>query len=469
MSDKVYVFFQTDDFKKKVIVEYALFIIGVKSEIVDKSSDIKLSEVQFYYGDTRPENYEGVFIQKKETIQPTDVHAILNNSVTLSKNIQIDIVQLLEVFICDTVNDPSSLNKYDELDRLTYETSYQFKNNFADLPVANVIIRYLEEHIDAFYQFQKIPLWPGKKKCVIILSHDVDEPIKHANLFNYQAFPKRPADLIKHYYHLLRLTKNFVTDKNKNDYWLFDEIVDFEKLLGFKSTFFFAVVDKWQGDAHPYDVNYKISNKVFAEAFKKIRDNGSEIGLHASFNAYKSTERFIAEKNKLEQTAQINITGLRHHYWHMAKNYRDTLYMHDAAGFEYDSSVAFNFNIGFRNNIALPYPVFHPATNRFLKMMEIPSFCMDGHVFYKHEDVEKGFKEITEAVSRIKKCGGLGAIDWHVRTSFPKNVKYKNWGTLYVKILNYLAQDNEIWVTSCNEVMNWFKERKEKLTVLKCL
>ncbi len=462
MQNKVTVVFERENFNKKVILNYALFIIGVKSEIVNDISEDGLENVMLYYGESRPANYKGIFIQKG-TIATEDFNRVVYHSAPASKNIEIDILQLLEILINDTVNDQSVSNAFDDLDRLTYESSFQFKNKFAELPLVNIIISFLEKQIDAFYPLTKIPLWPDNKKCTIVLSHDVDEPVKHASFFNHKLFPERPAQTVKHYYHLFRLAVTFLVDKNKDDYWLFNEIVDFEKSLGFKSTFFFAVVDKWQAYAHSNDVNYKISNKRFLDAFKKIMDNGFEIGLHASFNAYMKAERFIEEKQTLEKIAQTNVLGLRHHYWHMAKKYRDTLVMHDNAGFQYDCSVAFNFNIGFRNNSALPYPLLHPQEEKCLNMIEIPTFCMDGHIFYKHDNVEKGFKEIAEAIANIKKYNGIGGMDWHVRTSFPKNKKYKNWGELYVKTLNHLASDKEIWVTSYKEVMEWLDKRKKEL------
>jgi hypothetical protein len=77
--------------------------------------------------------------------------------------------------------------------------------------------------------------------------------------------------------------------------------------------------------------------------------------LHASYNAYAAAEWFVYEKEKLEEVAQAKIKGLRPHYWHIGRDQHKTLRFHEATGFGYDSSIAFNDHIGFRMDIALPY------------------------------------------------------------------------------------------------------------------
>ena len=83
-------------------------------------------------------------------------------------------------------------------------------------------------------------------------------------------------------------------------------------------------------------------------------DEGWEIGLHASYNAYNGSLR--SEKILLEKYANIEIQGLRHHYWHISPtNAEETLILHNKSGFFYDSSLAFEKIIGFRRGIGLPF------------------------------------------------------------------------------------------------------------------
>ena len=72
--------------------------------------------------------------------------------------------------------------------------------------------------------------------------------------------------------------------------------------------------------------------------------------------------------------------------------------------------------------------------------------------------------KLTNYIGTIKQAGGLGVIDWHVRASFPKNSKYMDWGNTYIKLLEFLSNDSEIWVTSLGEINSWLRERNTRIS-----
>ncbi len=458
MVNSINYIIENDRFESHVVLNYILYIIGFKG-IELKNTKSNLSKSLLYYGKKKPDLFNGIYIKLNENsdVNILDTDILKNNS----KNINVDIISIIEKLITDDVNLHLDNDSYDIFDRLRFNSSYQYKNGMGDKPMVNILINFLKKKIETIYGIKGIPLWPNNKKAVIILSHDVDVPIKHSELFNYKLFPKSINIFLRHYYHFFRLLKKYMLDKNKNDFWLFDEIINLEKSFGFKSTFFFAVVNNKIG--HELDVDYNINNKKFLKVFEMIKNNGFEIGLHASFNAYKNKESFINEKLSLEHLSQTKIEGLRHHYWHLGKDYTNTINYQNNAGFIYDSSIAFNDNIGFRNNIAFPYPIIYKPERKVLNIIEIPTFCMDGNLFYENKSYETRKKEINNAISVIKEQEGIGAIDWHVRTSYPKNKEHILWGEFYVMILKTLSKDNEIYVTNFKEITKWLKNRKTML------
>jgi len=463
MSNKINFSVQNNDYASIFIFNYIFFIIGVKSEFIEYS-DTNYSDINIIYGRKKPNNFNGIFILEKET-ERFDINVIKKAATNFSKEINIDIIKLIDNFLCDTVNNNKSNNDFDSHDRLKFESSFQYINNLSKQPLVNIIIGLFEKIIEEFFKIDRLPLWPNQKKCVIILSHDVDAPIKYAHLFNYKLYPNISGSFIKHYYHFLKISKDYILDKNKCNYWLFDEIIKCEKSFGFKSTFFFSVINNKDKGANFVDVDYRVTKERFRNLFCKINKENFEIGLHASYNAYQQEENFIKEKSILENNCDSEVIGLRHHYWHLGKDYRRTLKYHNNAGFQYDSSIAFNDHLGFRNNIAFPYPIYYKEENIFLKLIEIPTFCMDGHIFYNNISKEKGFHEIISMIQSIKNNQGIGAFDWHVRTSYPGNKEYKDQGELYLEILKWLSNDNEIWVTNYLDVINWLKTRKERLQI----
>jgi hypothetical protein len=250
-------------------------------------------------------------------------------------------------------------------------------------------------------------------------------------------------------------------DENPDDFWLFEDIMEYERGLGVSSTFFFASIFRFDFGANKYDVPYILKQDRFKQIFKKIRKKGFDIGLHASYNAYKSPNKFIYEKKKLEEVSGAEVKGQRHHYWHMGIDEGRTLKYHELAGLGYDSSIAFNDIMGFKRNIALPYyPVNHEG---IVKVLQLPVFCMDGNLFYSDTTIEAVLKKLQQFNDILKRNNGLGVIDWHVRTSYPKNREYRNWGETYVKYIENVTRDDTAWVTNLMEIHNWVMRRRLEL------
>ena len=96
--------------------------------------------------------------------------------------------------------------------------------------------------------------------------------------------------------------------------------------------------------------------------------------------------------------------------------------------------------------------------------MEIPTFLMDGNLLYNPKvTISEATNVSISFIDLIKKYNGVGAIDWHVRTSFPKSKKYEKWGLTYENILKYLSSDSDIWVTNFYDLHNWFLNRHKTI------
>jgi hypothetical protein len=166
------------------------------------------------------------------------------------------------------------------------------------------------------------------------------------------------------------------------------------------------------------DAFYDIRSRRFRTMFRSLADEECEIGLHASYRAHESADRFRAEKNALEEASGATVAGNRHHYWHLDPDSpNDTLLNHERAGFRYDTSLAFEFYPGFRRGICHPFYPFHPAERRELDLVELPPTWMDDHfdrrLAYNHiEDPAACARELLRATTRT---GGVAVVDYHVR------------------------------------------------------
>jgi len=445
---------------KQYIFDFLFNIIGIRGEKDDNSSENNQPDI--YYGNNLSKGCKIVILEKAADVIWKQLIERKISEYDIDRIVNFDIVNAISSLITDKVNRDLPDGAYDTHERLIFSRSFQSRANIANLPIVNLYVNFFQTLLEYKLSIRGIPLWPEGKKCAIGLSHDVDVPDRYA-ILKSPLFCKSKS-LKWHFVTSFKKAKammEYAAGRGPDDFWFFEDIMQEEAKYGFSSTFFFASVNQFDNWGSIFDVAYNINESKFIKALRNIKERGFEIGLHASYNASINKDYFVFEKEKLENIAGVKVAGLRHHRWHIGKDPLRTLKMHEDVGFEYDSSVAFNDHIGFRRNIALPYYPWDETNKCMINVIQLPVFCMDGNLFYNPVENCNAIEELKGYVSTIKQSGGLGVIDWHVRASIPKNSKYLNWGKTYVKLLEFLSGDNEIWITNLGEINSWFRERNK--------
>jgi peptidoglycan/xylan/chitin deacetylase (PgdA/CDA1 family) len=447
----------------KYTFDFIFDILGVSGEEITFISNSE--QIDLYYGN----NYHSldckIIVPKKESdIIWKEILEGNTSAEDIDTIVPFDIINAMACFLTDKVNTCSPTGSYDVHDRLRFQKSFQARMNIAHIPIVNLYVLFLKSLFEKKFSLSGIPLWPEKKRCAIGLSHDVDTPDRYAILRNIH-FPrkKKLKEIISYYALVARKYPRYLICNNHDDFGLFDEIMEEERKYHYKSTFFFASMNRF-GDWGSIDVLYDINRPYFKKIFKDIIDNGFEIGLHASYNAHKKIGCLIQEKETLSETAKIEVGGLRHHYWHLGKDKEKVLKMHEDAGFAYDSSIAFNEELGFRRNVAFPYYPWDSKNMQKINCLQLPVFCMDGHLFYRPMEIDDAVDRVLKYVETIKHYNGLGIIDWHVRTSYPKNKEFRKWGEAYINIIKKLSKEKDIWVTNLGEIISWWKQREDRIS-----
>jgi hypothetical protein len=370
-------------------------------------------------------------------------------------NVQFDLIGAIGRFLRDEVPHDRDSTAYDRHGRLRYASSAPARAGYGDRPIVNDYVDFLGRMIRGRLGIVGRPRWPQGRVAAIGLSHDVDLPDR----YSFLGHAKRPWRLRRSPRTYLRTTVQLAAerthDPDRSDHWLFDPIMASEQGRGFASTFFFATVPFHDRLGAPEDVPYDLKGRRFRDTFQSIRGSGFEVGLHASYRAFEDARRLAAERARLADLAGTEIAGVRHHYWHLGPEPAATLRAHESAGFQYDSSIAFNDHVGFRRSVALPFRPFDEGLGRPLRTIQLPTFCMDGNLFYESEDIEAAVLAVESLVERIRLSGGMGSIDWHIQTSHPANRTFRSWGTAYQAILASLASRNDVWVTSLGAIADW--------------
>lgn len=242
--------------------------------------------------------------------------------------------------------------------------------------------------------------------------------------------------------------------RGDNHFWKFNEWVDFERELNARPAFYFMAR---QGSLVQYaagtpDAFYDIQSPRFRKLFRYLADEGCEIGLHASYHAFRDVRRFRDEKRLLEEQAETVVSGNRHHYWHLdpeAPN--DTLALHEQAGLEYDSSLGFEFYPGFRRGACHPFRPYHPGRRRELDLVEVPPAWMDDHFHRRLR--QNGVASPEDQALRLLKAArathGVIVVDYHARGM--NGDFYPQYGPWLMSFLRKHI-DGEAWFATPGEI-----------------
>jgi hypothetical protein len=206
----------------------------------------------------------------------------------------------------------------------------------------------------------------------------------------------------------------------RETFWHFEGWTGFARAFGTRPAFYFMAR---RGSLSRYlagtpDAFYDIRSPAFHRLFGWLRDEGCEVGLHASYSAFREPERFARERTSLEQASGQTVAGNRHHYWHLdPQDPGSTLRAHELAGLRYDSSLAFEFEPGFRRAICHPFRPFDIAERRELNVVQLPPAWMDDH--FGRRRAVNGITD-AEAVAcalldAVRNTGGIAVLDYHVR------------------------------------------------------
>ncbi|MCC7162178.1 MAG: GNAT family N-acetyltransferase [Anaerolineae bacterium] len=300
----------------------------------------------------------------------------------------------------------------DRWDNFDLGDSFLIRNSLASAPLVSMYGTWLRNH---FQRLGKTPLalpWnSGSKRAAFALTHDVDYPEIIRSIECLRLARTRGLGSVKSIREVLNGTSHF---------WKFSDWVEFAKSFNTRPAFYFMAR---RGSLTQYalgtpDAFYDIRSPRFRELFRELRDQGCEIGLHASYNAYRSAETYRNEKQALEEIAGTAIVGNRNHYWHLDPLVpHETLYRQQQAGLLYDSSLEFEFYPGFRRGIAHPFHVFHLGERRELKILELPPAWMDDQ--FDRRRLQNGISDCVgyarNLVRAAQQTGGVIIVDYHQR------------------------------------------------------
>jgi hypothetical protein len=343
-------------------------------------------------------------------------------------------------------------------DRIVPDFGFNVLNTMAPLYAPLVDKHYLDRG-------GRRPVWPDGKPFAVCLTHDVDAVSLYSSNECYRirwSQIKGDHSVLKKIKNLLGLGYDWLRYKGQEDplhcyeFWL-----KIESEVNARSTFFF-----WPGiqsirQIHNTDCRYDLGDTVtfkgqkctVAEMIKEMDQGMWEIGLHPSWYSFDNIDEMKRQKETLEKVTGHDLFSVRQHYLHY--DIRVTPRVHREAGFQYDSTLGFNDNVGFRFGTCYPWFLYDLKNRKEIPVLEIPLIIQDTAMLSPIKglrlDGYTAFKYITQIANAVEQVGGVLTLLWHA-----DRILEPGWLNLYVQTLQYLKEKN-VWFSSIKELGKWWR------------
>ncbi|MEI6683672.1 MAG: polysaccharide deacetylase family protein [Bacteroidota bacterium] len=331
--------------------------------------------------------------------------------------------------------------EFDRYGRFPYGLSLQKKLGITGIPIVNYYFDILKTVMEQASGKPFTPVsWSGKPYA-LCLTHDIDScesawlqgsrhALKKGNLFTP----------------FLLVAKKLL---GRDGWFNFSEIVELETRYGANSTFFFLVTPLPAMGIKNAD--YRFSRRKFTLVQHLITGSGSEVAIHGSAGTSTDSSRLKAELTGF----RLPVKGNRFHFLLYSPSFSGKTI--EDTGLNYDASLGFAEETGFRNSFCFPFKPWDIQHDRPFRHTEIPLVLMDG-TLQKYLGLQPAQAPLHTGplFDEVRKFGGCMTVLWH-NTHFSA-YKYPGWKEVYIKTLEKGAMENAAML-SCSSLLDMYAAR----------
>lgn len=315
------------------------------------------------------------------------------------------------------------LTRYEELVARQRDRHDRFPASASVLHRAGLLTRPLvDEYVDFLWSLLQ-RLWTGlvrrRQDYQVTLTHDVDWPLVTQARRWWQVARGATGDIVTRRdpgLALRRLRAGIEMRSGRPDRDpgnTFDLLLDENERCGLVGRFFF-IAGHTAGET---DGVYQIDDPWILTLMRTIHARGHEIGLHPSYGTYRDPDATRTEFDRLRAAADRagviqSRWGGRQHFlrWSNPETWQNW----EDAGLDYDSTVGFAEQPGFRCGTCRPFPVFNLRTRRRLRLQEEPLALMDATLLtYQRLGIEKSLGAADALIDTVRRHRGQLVILWH--------------------------------------------------------
>lgn len=306
--------------------------------------------------------------------------------------------------------------KRDVHGRFGFAGSIQARYGFISKPVVNYYFEFLLKGFETFASFHHFDIERRRlfENFGFLLSHDVDRvAYHHPRLIIYkilQILGLKPSTeskriVLKQFFSGLRYQLN--PGRGSDPWWNFDWMIDLEKRLGIRSTFFF--LHKEDGRKNAW---YAFESPKIKCLISELKQNNFEVGIHGTFKSVSDLQSLKNQQTALAKVYGKIPIGIRQHY--LLFKHPTTFQLQEAAGLVYDSSLSFHDHDGYRNGYCYPFHPYDFEKDSAMKIWEIPLVMMEVSALqYRQLSYNELSKSVEGYIQEAQKFGGLFTLLWH--------------------------------------------------------
>ena len=305
----------------------------------------------------------------------------------------------------------------DDHGRFPSTASHAYRNGYLNRPVLDEWFHILSQVIAR--QWPRVVLRCHRPS--LHLSHDVDRPFQYLFAPGQSVARQAVGDALKRWDIGLAARRCLTWHAVRNGslqsdpYNTFDWIMDQSEAHGLRSAFYFICGRTHDG----VDADYEIEHPDMRRLLRRVHERGHEIGLHPSYGTYLRPDLIKQEFLRMkrvcdEEGIQQEVWGGRMHY--LRYQVPTTMNALTEAGLDYDASLGYADQAGFRCGTCFEYAAFDAVDDRALDIRIKPLLLMDGAIFgVQHRSVNYR-AVLSQALQFKNSCravGGVFSLLWH--------------------------------------------------------
>jgi uncharacterized protein DUF7033 len=300
----------------------------------------------------------------------------------------------------------------DSYGRFPASASLAHGEGFLRVPIVDRYVDVLWAALARLWPQLQRPAWPYR----VTLTHDVDDPLASLGRTPTQLALQLGADAVarRDAALALRRMRSWVAgrrgDHRTDPYNTFDFLMDVAERHGIAATFNFMAADEPSRD----DISYRLDDPWIAALIARIHRRGHEIGFHAvDLDPDRTVRGFqllreAARRSGVEQS----VWGGRTHYLRWQNPLTWSTW--ERAGLDYDATLAYADEIGFRTGTCHEYRPYDLLERRPLRLTERPFQVMDQTLFqYMRLADDAALAAAAGVASECRRHGGVFSLLWH--------------------------------------------------------